>query len=197
MRMMPRLRIDRITMNAVSPTRRVLSVFLFFAFSFLLGSGCASQAPAMVDEAPSIEQGPTNWAEVERVDVAAFKEETVEKDRKIEHDVPAVLMTSSADKGTLEEIDGFRIQVFASEVRNDAVKAEDELRLWIQSLSEQRKQVLGLKTPPTIYSSYKQPYYRVRMGDFESRSQAQPIVTALKSRFSGALVVPDVIQVRR
>ena len=195
--MITRLQKDQLSMNADSLLRRYLNVFLFLFCSFLLGSGCASQAPAMVEDAPAMDEGPTNWSDVERVDVAAFKEKAVENDRKVEHDVPAVLMTSSADKGVLEVIDGFRIQVFASEVRNEAVEAEDELRLWIQSLSEQRKQVLGLKTQPTIYSSYKQPYYRVRMGDFESRSQAQPIVTALKARFSGALIVPDAIQVRR
>ena len=163
----------------------------------VVGTGCSAPANVRVDEVEATPQGPTTWAEVERTDVTAYKEESVVTDRTITHDVPSSLMSNSADKGLVETVDGFRIQVFASEVRDEAVQAEEQIRLWIRSLSEQRRNVLGLKKEPSVYSFYKQPYYRVRMGDFETRAQAQPVLSALKSRFTGALIVPDTIQIQR
>lgn len=172
------------------------SVILVLLIS-LIGIGCATQAPVIVSEVESIPDGPTSWAEVERVELENYPDEPRSTDRIIVHDVPAALMSNSADKGQIELVEGFRIQIFASEVRNDAVQAEEQVRVWLRSLSDERKNVLGLKTQPTIYSFYKQPYYRVRMGDFETRAQAQPILDALKSRFSGALIVPDTVEIRR
>jgi len=163
----------------------------------LFVSGCSATAPVVVENAPYEPEGPTSWSEVETVEMARYPNEPVVKNREIQHEVPQELMSSTADSGLLEDVDGFRIQVFASEVRDNAAQAEEDVRQWIRSLSEERRTILGIKTSPTIYSTYKQPYYRVRMGNFLTRAEAQPVLTALRSRFSGALIVPDVVQVRR
>lgn len=148
-------------------------------------------------ETVSQPSGPTKWSEVEKVDLNAFPEVPVEIDRDVKHDVPEILMKSQADDGVIEQVDGFRVQVFSSAVQSEAIQSEDRVRDWINSLTEQRRTALGIQSSSVIHSLYIQPYYRVRMGDFLTRAKAQNLLNALKSTFPGALVVPDLIQVRR
>ncbi|MDA1028581.1 MAG: SPOR domain-containing protein [Bacteroidetes bacterium] len=169
---------------------------LFIGLSILL-FGCSSSGSVNTFETDSQPTGPTKWSEVEKIDLDAFPEVPVEIDRDVKHDVPEILMKSKADDSVIEQVDGFRVQVFSSVGQYEAIQAEDRVRDWINSLSEQRRTVLGIQTAPVIYSLYKQPYYRVRVGDYLTRARAQTILNALKSTFPGALVVPDVVQVRR
>lgn len=169
---------------------------LYIGFTVLL-FGCSSSGNVNTAETDSEPPSPTNWSEVEKVDLTAFPEVPVEIDRKVKHDVPEILMKSQADDGVIEQADGFRVQVFSSAVQHEAIQAEDRVRDWINSLTEQRRAALGIQSTSVIYSLYKQPYYRVRMGDYLTRGRAQTLLNALKSTFPGALVVPDVIQVRR
>jgi hypothetical protein len=170
----------------------VVAIFGFIAvFSF----GCASSKSTGMTEATSQEPGPTKWSEVEMLDITQYPDLPIEFDRRVEHDVPDILLNSQADKGVVEQVEGFRIQVFSSADRNEAVKAEDRIKEWFNSLTQQRREVLGLQKDPVIYGFYKQPYYRVRIGDYLSRAEAQPIVNVLKLTFSSVLIVPDLIQV--
>ncbi len=170
---------------------------LLFIGIAVFAVGCASSGTVGRSDSVLEPLGPSNWSEVETVDISEYPDVPVVMDRSVKHDVPEILMKSQADDGVIEQVDGYRIQVFSSAVQNEAVQAEDRIRNWINALSQQRRNVLGIKTTPVIYHLYKQPYYRVRIGDFANRSQAQPIVNALKSSFPGALVVPDVIFVKR
>ena len=167
------------------------------ALTLLVIPACSSSVPVVdpkVDDTPS---GPTTWAEVETVDMTEYPDVPPVRETVQEHDVPLALMNSTADDGKQVEIDGFRVQVFSSPERDEAVTVEDDLRRWVSRLSDGQRNALGLPDVVPVYSLYRQPFYRVRIGDFESREDASRLANALQRQFPGSLVVPDRVTVIR
>ena len=160
-------------------------------------AGCSSGGGA-VDRGPAVVVvGPTLWSEAEVLDVSKYPDVPIEQDDEIVHDVPASLMDNTADDGTLQEISGFRVQIFASIERSETVEVEERVRLWLRSLDEESRASLGLQEKTEIYHLYSQPYFRVRIGDFKNRVEAILLVQELRRLFPGAFVVPDIIRVMR
>lgn len=79
-------------------------------------------------------------------------------------------------------IDGYRIQIF-TEIGNDAVKHSDSVRAVFE---ENHPDI-------PIYLSYGQPYYRLRVGDFRSRLEAEKYMGIIKSEHKEAFVTADKI----
>lgn len=182
--------------NVLKHLRWPTTTLVFCAF--IVFSGCSSSVRVVDEPAMEVHEiQDTKWSEVETIDLSAYPDEPNATQKPVKHDAPKILLDSAADDGVIEEVDGFRIHIFASAERSEAVQIEESLRRWLEALPEQRKSVLGLTEDPEIYSFYKQPYYRVRLGDFTSRKAAEPLLTALKPSFNAALIVPDVILVVR
>ena len=160
-------------------------------------TGCSSSS-TVVDDRPVVEVvGPTSWSEVESVDVNVFPDQAPRSEEDIVHDVPEALMSSTADDGRIMEISGYRIQIFSSIDRAETATAEEQARNWLDSMNEVRRDTLGLAGPVEIYNLYRQPYYRVRVGDFEKRTDATLVAGEIRRLFPGSLVVPDLIRVFR
>jgi hypothetical protein len=96
----------------------------------------------------------------------------VERLMKRQRDVYAVSNT----------MNGFRVQIFM-EIGNEAVDhAEVVKRAFMNSFPEL-----------PIYLSYEQPYYRLRVGDFRNRIEAEKYLRLIKPKFNLAFVTADVI----
>ena len=106
-------------------------------------------------------------------------------------------MQSRADAGVVQEVDGFRVQVFSSLDRNEAVMAEIDVSTWWQGLPEQTKNEYGVNASLAVYNNFKQPLYRVRVGDFTRRANAERLMSIMASRFATVFVVPDRVTIRR
>ena len=79
-------------------------------------------------------------------------------------------------------MNGFRVQIFM-EIGNEAVDhAAVVKRAFMNSFPEL-----------PIYLSYEQPYYRLRVGDFRNRIEAEKYLRLIKPQFSLAFVTADVI----
>ena len=79
-------------------------------------------------------------------------------------------------------MNGFRVQIFM-EIGNEAVDhAEMVKKEFTHSFPEL-----------PIYLSYEQPYYRLRVGDFRNRIEAEKYLRLIKPQFSLAFVTADVI----
>ena len=96
----------------------------------------------------------------------------VERLMKRQRDVYAVSNTMS----------GFRVQIFM-EIGNEAV---DHAEMVKKEFTENFPEL-------PIYLSYEQPYYRLRVGDFRNRVEAQKYLKILKPQYSLAFVTADVI----
>lgn len=89
-----------------------------------------------------------------------------------------------------EEVDtrsGFRIQLISTENMEEA----DEVSLEYYDWAVNRD--LPYEMLPEAYVMFRQPYYRVRVGDFRSRTQAIEFLGMLRRHFQGAWIVIDTI----
>lgn len=77
---------------------------------------------------------------------------------------------------------GFRVQIFM-EIGNEAVDHA--------AVTKKRFEEIFPDIP--IYLSYEQPYYRLRVGDFRNRVEAERYLRLIKPEFSLAFVTADII----
>ncbi len=78
--------------------------------------------------------------------------------------------------------EGYRIQLFM-ESGNDAVQRAEA---FIQAFEEEYPEW-------PAYLSFGQPYYRVRIGNFRSRLEAEGALKSLKNQFQQAFITSDMI----
>jgi len=77
-------------------------------------------------------------------------------------------------------IDGFRVQIFM-ETGNDAVRHADSI-----------KELFARKYPDVpVYLIFGQPYYRLRVGDFRTRLEAENQYQQIKKEYADSFVTAD------
>lgn len=98
---------------------------------------------------------------------------------------------------TERTVDGFRIQVFTStdKAEADAQAAEAE-RWWAGMSAGARPEGMQQDEAPVLVA-WRQPYYRVRIGTFATRAEAERALPLLRQQFGTAFVVPDRVTVVR
>jgi len=171
----------------------------FALILFFLLSACAGPGRTKTDQEPlpGPVDKPIQYSDYEDFDAEPYEEADPLRQAEAVHDVPAQLMENRADQGVAQQVRGFRIQVFSSLDKAEAVVQEEALKNWWTSLSPEEKQGRGLPGELTIYVRFSQPYYRVRFGDFQSRRQAEAVLPVVANRFPGAFIAPDLVTVIR
>ncbi len=111
------------------------------------------------------------------------------------HDVPPRLMEGSVEvppRGpaapTTRVVDGFRIQVFTTEDRSAAERIRAEAEAWSGAQGGAAGRLRG-------EVAYLQPYYRVRLGAFASRAEAEEALAGVRARYPEAFLVPDLVTI--
>ncbi len=79
-----------------------------------------------------------------------------------------------------KEIEGYRVQLYSGQSRLEAMQIKT-------SLVQKEEKV---KT----YLIYKQPNFKIRLGDFKDRFQAQKQLLEYKEEYPGAFIVKDAIE---
>lgn len=88
---------------------------------------------------------------------------------------------SNASKAFIGKKRGFRVQIYNGNDRKKASQAKvDFMRMFP-----------GVRS----YLTYANPQFRVRVGDFTGRREAQELNNKLSSKFNPCMVVPDVVNV--
>lgn len=101
-----------------------------------------------------------------------------------QHDVPeAFLKTDTTENTYYNPFDGFRIQILSSRDVNIADSVSTQFRLWADTT------FAGYT--PTAYVFFKQPYYKVHVGDFQNREKANNWSRVIKRQYPEAWVVHD------
>ena len=85
--------------------------------------------------------------------------------------------TNAARPAADEKIPGFRVQLYQGASRTKAKEIRD--------LTVQAYPKLG------VYMVYRQPDFRVRVGDFRDKGEATAYLNLMKTEFPSAFVVPD------
>lgn len=79
-------------------------------------------------------------------------------------------------------LSGWRIQIFFDSGANSKRKATDALRQFNERYPE-----------TDAYLSFKEPYYRVRVGDFRSRLEAEGFLRKVQAEYPNAFATNDFI----
>lgn len=151
----------------------------------LATSVAACSGPREATDGEDADELPTptvRMSDYEDFDPSEYREVAVRPGVEVEHDVPESLMEGRADEGIRDQVRGYRVQVYSSLNKDEAVQREETAK----SLTEM-----------PVYMVYMQPYYRVRVGNFTSREAAERARSALAQQFPDAFIVPDTVEITR
>ncbi len=81
--------------------------------------------------------------------------------------------------GERRSVPGFRVQIYSGPSREEAYAAQARFRRVFKDLG--------------TYVSYEQPNYRVKVGDFTSRSEAQALSSELKKKFNSVFIFSETV----
>lgn len=105
----------------------------------------------------------------------------------VEHDMPEVFLKDFViTDRVVDEYAGFRVQLLSTRSVVEADSTKDNFRAWADEHIE------GYS--PEAYVIFRQPYYKVRVGDFRDQQKANNFSRMVKDEYPGAWVVHDRIE---
>ena len=94
-----------------------------------------------------------------------------------------ILDTMSKQNKAIRYISGYRIQIYVGNVRQEADAAKSYIYQSFPDL--------------TPYVSYSQPTYRVKVGDFMYRSDAEQYLDRIREQYSSAVILADRVEIKK
>jgi hypothetical protein len=88
-------------------------------------------------------------------------------------------------------VQGYRVQIFQTEDKAEADRHLSDALTWWSSQPEVAVSPLPADLP--VYTVFRAPYYRLRVGDFATQASAEQALGVLKPKFPDAFVVPDTV----
>lgn len=170
----------------------------FFALTFSLAvagcSGARNAAPVVpVETGPTMDEILQRLDEYETFDVSPYPNELIETEVEIEHMVPEALLNNTASGQGSGQQRGYRIQlVFARDKATADQSVQEVIEWWREQQTLRPNDPLFSGDLP-VHNIYQQPYYRVRVGDFTSRSAAESLLSLVKDDYPRAFIVVDSI----
>ena len=182
--------------------RIALNTSLFLA-ALLLCAACSGSRGAPNGEGPDPAPNAVetiNMADYEDFDPAPYEEEPPLSTITIAHDVPERLLKGPVEQQLSQTGPGYRIQVYASQDKRNADRQVESAVVWwrrqlrLGALAEVYR---GDLEPPPVYLDFHQPYYRVRLGNFSTRSEARSVLQLIETQFPDAFIAPDTVTLTR
>jgi hypothetical protein len=177
-----------------SKTANIIILSCLLISVFLLWYGCGQMAPGVSEQKiPPLPADTAKSASAVKIqetetapdtfifDPVAIADDSILIPRPAPEKPPEVIKEAEkeVEKWGFEERQGFRVQIFASTVEQSAKEVENKARF---EFSE------------NIYLTYEPPNYKVRVGDFVSRVEADLVrQKAISLGYKGAWVVADKI----
>jgi hypothetical protein len=183
-------------MNSTNPMYTFLFRPLMVLAAVLFLAACSSTEPTVVDPPPPPPEEPQiNMADYEVFDPEPYRDNRPQP-AEITHDVPESLLDGKAEQRTNRSGRGYRIQVYSSQDKGGADRLTERARAWWQSQRKSGK-LDEYPGPVPVYLIFRQPYYRVRVGNFGSRADALEVLRLIERDFPDAFLVPDQVTIQR
>ena len=123
---------------------------------------------------------------------------------EIVHDVPARVMdgrvvvpASPAPPAPVapqpRQVEGYRVQIFSSASQESAERIRTSALAWWETAQRSSSSPAEM----AVVVTYLQPYYRVRMGGFATREEADQALAFVRQQYPEAFLVPDLVTVTR
>ena len=175
-----------------SPLSAALSLVLLLGLAACGGPRETTVSNPTTPE-PAATQGPPAY---EVFDPGPYEVEPAEASAEMAHDVPPTLMEGSIEQAVSEgprTVQGYRIQVYSSPNKASAESVRDDANQWWRVAGEDPDALELLPEGLPVEIDFNQPYYRVRVGAFEYRREAEGAMRVVQRRFPEAFIVPDVV----
>jgi hypothetical protein len=169
-------------------------VLFFFVIGFLLMSSCTKKGVVAKGKGKTASQYSENLAEfrpkykVEEEDskpvanAPASSQSSVRPSNDVTAKVDAAMEQLAVANKSVRYAQGYRIQIYSGNNRDEANSARN------------RSYALFPEITPHIV--YNQPTFRVKVGDFVDRLDAQRVYAGLLADFPNAMVVQDKVEIR-
>ncbi|HEX8546029.1 MAG TPA: SPOR domain-containing protein [Cytophagaceae bacterium] len=165
-----------------------------FSMNLLLGACTPSQSQRSSTASNTSSKGDYNEdLSTVRPRYGGSKEEVVKEQGT---NVKAVTPSNDITKGLNSKIDsiavknkkikiaeGFRIMVYTGSSSEEVRKIKDQVRLLLPG--------------EPVYDQYRQPTFRVKVGDCFNRIEANNLLVSLQKDFPNAIIVPDQINIHK
>lgn len=100
------------------------------------------------------------------------------------HDMPQTfLLTDTTNQVEQNPFDGFRIQIVSTRNMELADSVSNQFSAWADTTIE--------GYTPKAYTFFRQPFYKVHVGDFHNRTRANKLSQLIKRKYPEAWVVHD------
>lgn len=129
----------------------------------------------------------------EEFDLSAYPNELIETEVEVEHLVPAELMENRATGRAGGQQRGYRIQLVFAREKETADQSVQEVLQWWRNQQASRPNDPLFRGDLPVHNIYQQPYYRVRIGDFANRADAESLLRLVQGDYPRAFIVVDTI----
>lgn len=151
------------------------------------------EAPPREDDAT---EAGASVAEFESFDPSGYAVSISQRTEEVVHQVPARLLSGRADEGVKQTLEGFRVQVFSAQDQDAAQEFRESVRRWWDQVKDRAPRSVFRSRPPIVVE-YSQPYYRVRIGAFAERNEAEEALAFVQEEYSGAFIARSTVTVIR
>ena len=169
--------------------------FTYLFLAFVLAACSSSGGTTIedpVDRPATFEDVLQALPQTETFDERSYPTEPPVLDIDVEHDVPEDLLTGTfAEAGTTSK--GYRIQVVFAREKALADQAVDEMHSWLSQMRADNPDIEEYQQNLPVYNVYLQPYFRVRIGDFKTREEADALLNVMIEHYPQAFVMVDQI----
>lgn len=167
----------------------------------LLNMSCSTTEP-LKEGQRSTDEGRSPYIEISDEEIEEFVMDDLDEDERtlylnrsrltdefanIDHDLPEIFTREiTIDENAVDRFAGFRVQLISTRDVVEADEVKDNFIAWADSTIE------GYE--PNAYVHFRQPYYRVRAGDFQDRQKAIEFSRLIKQHYPDSWIVHDRIE---
>ena len=170
------------------------SYIIGLAFCLLFISACSGPRVTTMPDEPreaTFEEKVRALPQYETFDPSPYPSELIVEEEEPEHLVPVELMEGRASDGLGGRQSGYRVQIALVREKNNADSLVDEVTQLLQKKRDEDPRNPLFQRELPILNVYVQPYFRVRLGNFSNREDAENLRSQIVSEYPGALVVVD------
>lgn len=173
-----------------------LAILLMSLMAVFVMTGCSRSSVRNVSKAPDQEdlsEVRPHYKYVEpklqqsdlperRETAGKTKATTPSQSLEVTQKLETFLDTLAEQNKAIKYVNGFRIQIYVGNIRSEADAAKSFVYTSFSELLP--------------YVTYTQPTYRVKVGDFMYKSDAEAYLDRIKPQYPTALIVPDKVEIK-
>ncbi len=106
-----------------------------------------------------------------------------EASSSVNQELAEIIQTINQQNKSVKYMPGYRIQLYVGNIRSEADAAKSFIYRSFPELSP--------------YITFNQPTYRVKAGDFMSKTEAEHVLSSIKPQYASAVIVSDKIEIEK